>query len=61
MSKQKPEQKPLYCSFCGLSDNEVAALIAGPCVYICNKCVAVCFDILADHASTLSPKKEHTP
>jgi hypothetical protein len=41
MSKQK-----LYCSFCGKSQDEVAKLIAGPTVFICNECVALCTDIV---------------
>ena len=29
----------LYCSFCGLSQFEVAKLVSGPTVFICNECV----------------------
>lgn len=35
----------VHCSFCGKSHHEVARLIAGPKVYICNECVAVCVEI----------------
>ena len=31
----------LACSFCGKSEDEVAKLVAGPNVYICDKCVAI--------------------
>ncbi len=34
-------EKCLYCSFCGKKQDEVAKLIAGPSVYICNECVAL--------------------
>jgi ClpX C4-type zinc finger len=37
---------PNYCSFCGKSRNEVKRLIAGPNVFICDECVALCNDIL---------------
>ena len=38
----------LRCSFCGKSQHEVKKLIAGPTVYICNECVEVCLDIVAE-------------
>jgi hypothetical protein len=36
----------LYCSFCGKSQHEVRRLIAGPTVFICDKCVGLCDDII---------------
>jgi ATP-dependent Clp protease ATP-binding subunit ClpX len=36
----------LKCSFCGKRDSEVARLIAGPLVYICDQCVNSCIEIL---------------
>ncbi|HKA21074.1 MAG TPA: ClpX C4-type zinc finger protein [Blastocatellia bacterium] len=38
----------LRCSFCGKSQNEVNKLIAGPMVYICNECIDICNEIIAD-------------
>ena len=38
----------LVCSFCGKMQSEVAALIAGPTVYICDECVGLCALILVD-------------
>ena len=35
-----------FCSFCGLSQNEVATLIQGPEIWICNNCVEICQEIL---------------
>lgn len=35
-----------YCSFCGKSEHEVRKLIAGPTVFICDECVALCMDII---------------
>ncbi len=36
----------VHCSFCGKPDSQVERLIAGPGVYICNECVALCNDLL---------------
>jgi len=36
----------LYCSFCGKSQYDVRELIAGPTVFICDECVALCDDII---------------
>jgi hypothetical protein len=41
-----PPPKTLYCSFCGKSQHEVRKLIAGPTVFICDECVALCVDIV---------------
>jgi ATP-dependent Clp protease ATP-binding subunit ClpX len=40
----------LSCSFCGKSQGEVQRLIAGPDVYICDECVNLCNDIMAQEA-----------
>ncbi len=41
-------QGKLRCSFCGKSQDEVRKLIAGPNVYICDECIELCNDILAE-------------
>lgn len=38
----------LRCSFCGKTQDEVKKLVAGPTVYICNECIALCNDILRE-------------
>jgi ATP-dependent Clp protease ATP-binding subunit ClpX len=38
----------LRCSFCGKSQNDVRKLIAGPTVYICDECIELCNDIIAE-------------
>src|SRR3989338_1035329 len=38
----------LSCSFCGKSQKEVRKLIAGPTVYICDECIDLCNDIIAE-------------
>ncbi|MGM0611470.1 MAG: ATP-dependent Clp protease ATP-binding subunit ClpX [Thermodesulfobacteriota bacterium] len=44
---KKPYVFDLTCSFCGKSQEEVNRLIAGPDVYICNECVGLCEEIIA--------------
>jgi len=44
----KKEENALKCSFCGKGQDEVKKLIAGPAVYICNECVELCNEIMAD-------------
>ncbi|TAJ28831.1 MAG: ATP-dependent Clp protease ATP-binding subunit ClpX [Nitrospirae bacterium] len=48
MSKQEKTDRHLRCSFCGKSRDEVRKLIAGPTVYICDECVNLCNDIIAE-------------
>src|SRR5262245_41298016 len=38
----------LFCSFCGKSQHDVKKLIAGPAVFICDECVALCTTIIAE-------------
>ncbi len=50
----------LTCSFCGKSQKEVKKLIAGPTVYICDECIGLCNDIIAEEIEkeeqTFSPE-----
>ena len=43
-----PQDKHLRCSFCGKSKDAVRKFISGPSVYICNECIALCNEILAE-------------
>ncbi len=38
------------CSFCGKDNTQVTRLIAGPGVHICDECVGLCDEILAEYA-----------
>jgi ATP-dependent Clp protease ATP-binding subunit ClpX len=38
----------LHCSFCRKSQKQVKKLIAGPGVYICDECVTLCYEIVAE-------------
>ncbi|AKQ68071.1 ATP-dependent Clp protease ATP-binding subunit ClpX [Myxococcus hansupus] len=45
---EKRDNQTLCCSFCGKSQKEVKKLIAGPTVYICDECIGLCNDIIAE-------------
>jgi ATP-dependent Clp protease ATP-binding subunit ClpX len=46
--KKRDDNANLSCSFCGKSQKEVKKLIAGPTVYICDECIELCNDIIAE-------------
>ena len=48
MSKKDTGDEALRCSFCNKSQREVKKLIAGPTVFICDECVDICLDIIAE-------------
>lgn len=57
-----------HCSFCGKAQDEVRKLISGPNgVFICNECVDLCHEIIAENerpekgASETEPKELPTP
>ena len=58
MVRKKAEGDGLRCSFCNKSQREVEKLIAGPTVYICNECVDICLDIIADGRQTEEPRAD---
>jgi ATP-dependent Clp protease ATP-binding subunit ClpX len=47
-SRRDEHSGNLSCSFCGKSQKEVKKLIAGPTVYICDECIGLCNDIIAE-------------
>ena len=48
MASKRDQSGSLVCSFCGKSQKEVKKLIAGPTVYICDECIGLCNDIIAE-------------
>jgi ATP-dependent Clp protease ATP-binding subunit ClpX len=46
--RKRDDHGHLSCSFCGKSQKEVKKLIAGPTVYICDECIGLCNDIIAE-------------
>ncbi len=49
-NRKKGTPSDLNCSFCGKNQDEVQRLIAGPDVYICDECVALCNEIIAQES-----------
>src|SRR6056300_1066188 len=52
------DNKLLYCSFCGKSQNDVKKLIAGPSVFVCDECVDLCNDIIREETEEVSQGEE---
>ena len=46
--RRKRGRADLACSFCGKSQKQASKLIAGPGVYICDECIDLCNEILAE-------------
>jgi ATP-dependent Clp protease ATP-binding subunit ClpX len=58
------DDKHLRCSFCGKSKETVKKFISGPSVYICNECISLCNEILAEEEereSSASTRPDATP
>ena len=56
-----PKDMDLACSFCRKTQAEVRKLIAGPEVFICDECVYVCNDIIADDERVANALKDDRP
>ncbi|GIX40754.1 MAG: ATP-dependent Clp protease ATP-binding subunit ClpX [Leptospiraceae bacterium] len=50
-SKKKNKREHLHCSFCGKEQEHVRKLVAGPGVYICDECIELCNEIIAEDLS----------
>ena len=61
--KKRDDNSNLSCSFCGKSQKEVRKLIAGPTVYICDECIELCNDIIAEEYGPEDTAREgsHVP
>lgn len=55
------KDKVLHCSFCGKSQHEVRKLIAGPSVYVCDECVALCNEIINEDPQLAQAAAETLP
>ena len=58
MNKNEDQNEEIRCSFCGKTRDEVNKLIAGQGVYICDECVKICDEILAENA--ISAQKDYS-
>ena len=56
-----PVDKHLRCSFCGKSKESVKKFISGPNVYICNECISLCNEILAEEEGRVADDVSQTP
>ena len=54
MAKDDISSRKLRCSFCGKTQDQVRRIIAGPGAYICNECIALCQEIVADDMDLMS-------
>ncbi len=52
------ETKQLKCSFCGKTQDQVRRLVAGPGVYICDECIALCEDIIREEFAVDEQQEE---
>lgn len=55
--KDEKNGEVLCCSFCGKSQNEVKKLVAGRGVYICDECIEVCINIVADEMNEIAKEE----
>jgi ATP-dependent Clp protease ATP-binding subunit ClpX len=58
-SKKKDESTKLTCSFCGKSQDIVKKLVAGPDVYICDECIELCNEIVAEDRNKVFEEDFH--
>src|SRR6201992_2762881 len=61
MPIEKRDGASLTCSFCGKAQKEVKKLIAGPTVYICDECIGLCNDIIAEEVEKDEPYAGSAP
>lgn len=52
------KDKPLLCSFCGKSQDDVERMIIGPGVNICNECIELCSSLLDEQAPAMAKQKK---
>jgi len=55
-----PTPDDFHCSFCGRRRTDVRKLIAGPRVFICDRCVELCLNILQDNPERASSRRHGT-
>ncbi len=60
MAPQRTRNDVPTCSFCGKRHDEVSKLIAGPDVNICDECVNLCSEIVAEERARKTPDRAMT-
>jgi hypothetical protein len=61
ITEQTLSSEPVQCSFCGKSQHEVSKIVAGPGVYICNECVHLSNEIVAEEEAKPSTEEPTEP
>jgi ATP-dependent Clp protease ATP-binding subunit ClpX len=61
VNSRKGKGSGLYCSFCGKGQEDVRKLIAGPTAYICDECITLCNDIIAEEIVSDEPAGDGVP
>ncbi|MDP9800355.1 ATP-dependent Clp protease ATP-binding subunit ClpX [Arcanobacterium wilhelmae] len=61
MTRTADAADTLKCSFCGKSQRQVRKLITGSGVYICNECIDLCNEIIAEELANDAPKQGEKP
>jgi len=62
MKKKSQTPSAIKCSFCGRGQDEVAKLVSGPSVYICDECIRLCNDILEEEmVGSVFHEHDHFP
>ncbi len=61
MGSNGGKDKVLHCSFCGKNQHEVRKLIAGPSVYVCDECVALCNEIIHEEVHNAQSTDDSIP
>ena len=57
MTDKYDDSKQLKCSFCGKPQDQVRRLVAGPGVYICDECIELCQDIIAEEFENMGKEE----
>lgn len=57
MPSPDKRQPRLYCSFCGKAEHEAFMLIAGPTVFICDECISLCEEMVAERRKEMSSER----
>ena len=60
MTTNRTNNEDVKCSFCNRSSSEVASMVAGPDVYICDICIKTSVDILKSNLAAFSSKETFT-
>jgi len=60
LSQRNSSDVVLYCSFCHKSEDQVARLIAGNGIYICDECIELCYNIISDGGKLQKQRANHT-